>query len=125
MWPQIRGLVPFVVRGPSWHLATGITRAFDDLPRDQASRLAIAETLLGEGIVAAAWSNIEGNLPAPDRWEASVKHLARAEIPIPPCVCGSSWSQVLREVFQVISDLAHYKWYVSPDVIELDLLRPP
>ncbi len=123
MWPAVRGERPFLVRGPRWESARDSAWDFDDgLPDHPLSRRVIAEFLLREGAVVAAWSALGSPMTAAERWEASVRALA-AEVPTWGYF-GDGYAPGVAELLDSMSDLGWYESYLAEDRVGLIPMAP-
>lgn len=130
MWPQVRGQVPFIVKGPNWHsrhslrdflmgVEAGLVEEFGPL----GARNIVAQLMLETEMCVAAWRvSPEINIPEADRWGLAVEQCA-SEIPKP----NAEWPLHLGawEFLDGITTLEHYVSYLHHDSAELVAMRVP
>lgn len=125
LWPQIRGHVPFILRGPNWrHLRTfrQVLKEFDFLPGDDR-RMIAAELMLEAGLATAYWAVEAPGCVAPEhRWQQSILQCAN-EIP----KVSAEWPIDLGawELLDGMSTIEHYHIHFQRDNLLLEALEIP
>ena len=125
--PQIRGEVPFIVRGPNWagrHVMRQVLRGFDtsDLQMDEV-RLVVAEWMLREGFCSAAWMvEMQTCAPIIARWDLAIRQCAD-EIP----KVSTEWPIDLGawELLDGMSKVEHYRHLMWMDSVVLETMEIP
>lgn len=142
-WPQIRGIRPFIVSGPSFaewvidgslerlgrHSLRGdiertLNRAFPPggMHRRCYQHRAASEMLLSEGVLCALWSiDSRECLPVDMRWMESIEQVSR-ELPFRHPSGNSFWeiADSVRELISGMPSPAMAREYVSDDKLTLE-----
>lgn len=127
LWPQIRGEVPFILRGPNWNGRHVMRKVLEDHPltglSPQEVRPVVAEWMLWEGFCVAAWPvELETCAPIERRWDLAIQQCA-SEI---PKVC-EEWPISLGawELLDGMSTIEHYRHLLIWDDILLESMQIP
>jgi hypothetical protein len=142
-WPQVRGLRPFIVTGPSfeaWVIPDSLERTGRHVLRRELRELitgifpgegfqpghhfraAVAESLLRENVLSALWSidSVEC-LSVESRWESSITQVSR-ELPISQ---GISMAAAIDELLSGMPTPAMAREYLSEDGLGLEATSIP
>lgn len=131
LWPQIKGEVPFILRGPNWNGRHVLRRVLEDLERGYLLnvidpddvRLIVAEFMLREGFCSAFWPvELETCAPVERRWKLAIRQCAD-EIP----KVSSEWPISLGawELLDGMSTVEHYRTYLNHDSVVLESMDIP
>lgn len=125
--PHIRGTVPFIVRGPNANARHVMRKMLDGFDFsgfvDEEIRLVVAEFMLREGIVQAAWPiELDTCCPPDGRWETAIRQCAQ-EIP----KVSDEWPISLGawELVDGMSKIEHYTHLLSYDRVVLESMQIP
>lgn len=127
LWPNIRGHVPFIVRGPNWngrHVMRKVleSQELHGLSPDEI-RLVVAEWMLREGFCAAAWPiELPTCAPEDQRWSKAIRQCAD-EIP----KVSEEWPISLGawELLDGMSTVEHYRHLLHVDDVLLESMEVP